>query len=47
MESNKGSFTSIDAYIATFPEEVQKIQEELRATIKVAPATLFLHTVAG
>jgi uncharacterized protein YdhG (YjbR/CyaY superfamily) len=38
MESNKVSFVSIDEYIATFPEETQKILEELRATIKaVAP----------
>jgi uncharacterized protein YdhG (YjbR/CyaY superfamily) len=36
MESNKVGFTSIDEYIATFPEETQKILEELRATIKVA-----------
>jgi uncharacterized protein YdhG (YjbR/CyaY superfamily) len=34
MEINKKGFTSIDEYIATFPEEVQKILEELRATIK-------------
>ena len=36
MESNKVGFTSIDEYIATFPEEIQKILEELRATIKAA-----------
>jgi uncharacterized protein YdhG (YjbR/CyaY superfamily) len=36
MESNKVGFTSIDEYIATFPEETQKILEELRATIKAA-----------
>jgi uncharacterized protein YdhG (YjbR/CyaY superfamily) len=34
MESNKSSFNSIDEYIATFPEDIQKILEELRATIK-------------
>ncbi len=34
MESKKGGFVSIDEYIATFPEETQKILEELRATIK-------------
>ena len=34
MESNKAGFTSIDEYIATFPEEIQKILQELRATIK-------------
>lgn len=27
-------FTSIDEYIAAFPEDVQKILEEIRATIK-------------
>jgi len=38
MEGNKGGFNSIDEYIATFPEDIQKILEELRATIKaVAP----------
>ena len=37
MEKKVG-FVSIDEYIAAFPEEVQKILEELRATIKaVAP----------
>lgn len=36
MENNKVGFTSIDEYIATFPEDIQKILEELRATIKVA-----------
>lgn len=36
MEKNKIGFTSIDVYIATFPEETQKILEELRATIKAA-----------
>jgi len=36
MESKKIGFTSIDEYIATFPEEIQKILEELRATIKAA-----------
>ena len=29
-------FTSIDEYISTFPEDVQKILEEIRATIKAA-----------
>ena len=38
MEGNKGGFNSIDEYIAIFPEDIQKILEELRATIKaVAP----------
>jgi uncharacterized protein YdhG (YjbR/CyaY superfamily) len=36
MESNKVGFNSINEYIATFPEEIQKILEELRATIKAA-----------
>jgi uncharacterized protein YdhG (YjbR/CyaY superfamily) len=36
MESNKVGFVSIDEYIVTFPEETQKILEELRATIKAA-----------
>ena len=36
MKSNKAGFASIDEYIAAFPEEVQKILEELRATIKAS-----------
>jgi uncharacterized protein YdhG (YjbR/CyaY superfamily) len=36
MESNRVSFHSIDEYIATFPEDVQKIMEQLRGTIKAA-----------
>ncbi len=36
MQSNKTGFTSTDEYIATFPREIQKILEELRATIKGA-----------
>jgi uncharacterized protein YdhG (YjbR/CyaY superfamily) len=36
METNKIRFASIDEYIATFPEEIQKILSELRATIKAA-----------
>jgi len=36
MESDKIGFNTIDEYIATFPEEVQKILEELRETIKAA-----------
>ena len=36
MEGNKAGFVSIDEYIAAFPEEIQKILEELRATIKAA-----------
>jgi uncharacterized protein YdhG (YjbR/CyaY superfamily) len=34
MESNNVGFHSIDEYIATFPEETQKILQELRATIQ-------------
>jgi len=34
--SKKVAFKSIDEYIGTFPERVQKILEELRATIKAA-----------
>lgn len=34
MKSKKTVFRSIDEYIAAFPEDVQKILEELRATIK-------------
>lgn len=38
MESKKNAFNSIDEYIETFPEEVQKRLKELRAVIKaVAP----------
>ena len=36
MESNKVGFISIDEYIATFPEEIQIILQELRATIKAS-----------
>ena len=36
MRSNKIKFSSIDEYIAAFPEEIQKILEELRATIESA-----------
>ncbi|HEX2694574.1 MAG TPA: DUF1801 domain-containing protein [Acidobacteriota bacterium] len=36
MESLKAGFNSIDAYIAVFPEEIKKILEELRATIKAS-----------
>jgi uncharacterized protein YdhG (YjbR/CyaY superfamily) len=40
MNSQKAGFSSIDEYIASFPDEVQKILEELRATIKAtAPNT--------
>jgi uncharacterized protein YdhG (YjbR/CyaY superfamily) len=36
MRGNKIKFSSIDEYIAAFPEEIQKILEELRATIESA-----------
>ena len=36
MKSKKVTFTSIDEYIASFPEDVQKIMEQLRSTIKAA-----------
>ena len=36
MKSKKVSFSSIDEYIATFPEDVQKILRQVRATIKAA-----------
>ena len=36
MENRKNAFTSIDEYIATFPEDVQKILQELRAVIKAS-----------
>lgn len=36
MKSKKVSFRSIDEYMASFPEDVQKIMEKLRATIKAA-----------
>jgi len=36
MKSKKTQFKSIDEYIATFPDNMQKILEELRSTIKAA-----------
>ena len=36
MKIKKAGFTSIDEYIATFPESVQKIMKQLRKTIKAA-----------
>lgn len=36
MKSKKVTFKSIDEYIASFPEDAQKILEELRGTIKAA-----------
>ena len=36
MENTKTGFTTIDEYIATFPEDIQKILRQVRATIKAA-----------
>jgi uncharacterized protein YdhG (YjbR/CyaY superfamily) len=36
MKSKKVNFGSIDDYVATFPEDVQKIMKQLRRTIKAA-----------
>jgi len=36
MESRQAGSVSVDAYISAFPEETQKILEELRAAIKSA-----------
>ena len=36
MDNKKAGFTSVDDYIATFPEDVQARLQELRATIKAA-----------
>lgn len=36
METTQNSFSTIDEYIAALPTEVQKILQELRATIKAA-----------
>jgi uncharacterized protein YdhG (YjbR/CyaY superfamily) len=36
MKSNKVTFHSIDEYISSFPENVQKIMKQLRKTIKAA-----------
>jgi len=36
MENKKVGYTTIDGYIETFPESVQKLLEEMRATIKTA-----------
>src|SRR5574342_190332 len=36
MKSKKAGFRSMDEYIAAFPKDIQKILEELRATIKAA-----------
>jgi len=36
MQSNPSEITTIDEYIATFPADVQKVLQEVRATIKAA-----------
>lgn len=36
MDSTKVGYTSIDEYIATFPEETQRLLQEMRATIRAA-----------
>jgi len=36
MEKQNAGFKTVDEYIATFPEERQKILEEVRSTIKAA-----------
>jgi uncharacterized protein YdhG (YjbR/CyaY superfamily) len=36
MEGNQVAYKTIDEYIATFPPEIQKKLEEIRATIKAA-----------
>ncbi|MCU0488177.1 MAG: DUF1801 domain-containing protein [Anaerolineales bacterium] len=36
MHDEPAGYPSIDAYIATFPEEIQKILSEIRAVIKAA-----------
>ena len=36
MEGNKVGPTSIDEYIATFPEGIQKLLQDVRATIRAA-----------
>jgi uncharacterized protein YdhG (YjbR/CyaY superfamily) len=36
MKSNSGGFNSIDEYIATFPDDIQKLLQQMRDTIKVA-----------
>lgn len=36
MDSKQAGFSSIDEYIATFPDDIQNILQELRAAIKAA-----------
>lgn len=36
MKNKDTGFNSIDEYIATFPQEIQRLLQTLRATIKAA-----------
>ena len=36
MENKKAGFSSIDEYIATFPEDIRAVLEDVRATVKAA-----------
>jgi uncharacterized protein YdhG (YjbR/CyaY superfamily) len=36
MDNTKTGFASMDAYIATFPEDIQRLLQSLRATIQAA-----------
>jgi uncharacterized protein YdhG (YjbR/CyaY superfamily) len=36
MENKKSTYSTIDEYIALFPEEVQKLLQEIRAVIQAA-----------
>ena len=36
MPGKQGGFTSIDTYIATFPQDTQKILQQVRKTIRAA-----------
>src|SRR5881227_493463 len=36
MEQHKGGYSSIDEYIASFPEDIQALLQAVRATIKAA-----------
>ena len=36
METHKNGFNTIDEYITTFPQDIQKILEEVRAVVKAA-----------
>jgi uncharacterized protein YdhG (YjbR/CyaY superfamily) len=36
VDSNKAGFSSIDAYIASFPDEIQALLKAMRATIRAA-----------